>query len=260
MDIKINSFLNSTTVRNELKESYLNALPFQHLVIDNVFDINLIKNIISDFEKVHHNSKYNDGATKGKFTCDDWEKLPQASRQLIAYLNSAPFVSFLSQITGIVELTSDPYLLGAGMHETMPGGYLKMHTDFNFHPRLMLDRRINALLYLNDGWEASWGGELLIATPDMSSITKIAPLNNRLVIFNTNDYSFHGQPDPHSFPLGNSRKSIAMYYYSVGRPSSEISYQKIGTTYKARYSSDLPLFDRIKEASRLLFGTKGRSN
>lgn len=258
MEIKLNYSLKSEEVKKNLREQYLNAIPFQHLVIDNVFDSQLIKKVIDDFTIAQHNTKFDDGTTKSKFTCDSWDLFPEATYTLISYLNSAPFISFLSEITDIPGLTSDPYLLGAGMHETMPGGYLKMHTDFNFHPRLMLDRRINALLYLNDGWDVSWGGELLLANADMSNIKKVSPLNNRLVIFNTNDYSFHGQPDPHNFPLGNSRKSIAMYYYSAGRPKSEISYQKIGSTYKARHGSDLPFLERIKEAGRLLFGTKAR--
>lgn len=38
---------------------------------------------------------------------------------------------------------------------------------------------------------------------------------NRFVIFNTNDFSFHGHPDKLNVPAYRSRRSIATYYYDV---------------------------------------------
>jgi actin-related protein len=43
---------------------------------------------------------------------------------------------------------------------------------------------------------------------------KIAPLLNRLVVFTTDQKSFHGFPDPIRCPEGDNRKSIALYYYA----------------------------------------------
>ena len=50
---------------------------------------------------------------------------------------------------------------------------------------------------------------------------KILPEFNKMVIFSTTDFSYHGNPDKINCPNDNSRKSIAMYYYSNGRPASE---------------------------------------
>jgi hypothetical protein len=45
-----------------------------------------------------------------------------------------------------------------------------------------------------------------------------------LVIFDTNDYSYHGLPDPLNFPEDKVRKSIILYYYTKeSRPSSQIA-------------------------------------
>jgi len=254
--IALNPRLSLAEERAKLARSFQAALPFQHVVIDDMFAPEVLDNVIADFSHVRHNTVYGDSMTQKKHTCDDWVRFPPATFELISYLNSGPFVSLVGELAGIPSLTSDPYLLGGGMHETMPGGYLKMHTDFNFHKQLNLDRRINAILFLNRDWDPSWGGQLLLTDPQMTTTVTVDPVFNRLVIFNTNDRSFHGQPDPHTFPEGNSRKSIAMYYYSNGRPAHEISSQKIGTTYKARHSGDLPLMERLKEAGRLLAGSK----
>ncbi len=35
-----------------------------------------------------------------------------------------------------------------------------------------------------------------------------------MVVFNTNDYTYHGNPDPVTCPEGRTRRSIAMYYYT----------------------------------------------
>jgi Rps23 Pro-64 3,4-dihydroxylase Tpa1-like proline 4-hydroxylase len=239
-----------------LKQKYLSAQPFQHLVLDNVFSDEVLRRVVADFATVRHNGRYFDDTTQHKFSCDKWDLFPPATYEMISFLNCGTFVRFIVDVTDIQTLTSDPYLHGGGLHETFPGGFLKMHTDFNFHKILRLDRRINAILYLNEGWEPSWSGQLVLANKAMTTQISVEPKFNRLVIFNTNDHSFHGQPDPLTFPKGNSRKSIAMYYYSKGRPENEITSHKIGTSYRVRYGGDFPLRARLKEKARLWLGRK----
>jgi Rps23 Pro-64 3,4-dihydroxylase Tpa1-like proline 4-hydroxylase len=254
--ISINEQYRDPAVIDGLREKFLSATPFHHLVLDDVFPAELLRGVIADFAEVKHNGKYYDATTQLKYSCDDWDLFPANTNEFVSYLNNGTFVRFMASVTGIPELTSDPYLHGGGMHETFPGGFLKMHTDFNFHKILKLDRRINALLYLNEGWQPSWGGELVLSDKSMAIPIRIEPLFNRIVIFNTNDHSFHGQPDPHTFPAGSSRKSIAMYYYSKGRPENEITSHKIGTSYRARYAGDFPMKERLREKARLWLGLK----
>jgi len=239
-----------------LREKYLAAQPFQHVILDGVFPDEQLRTVIADFAQVKHNGKYFDDTTQLKFSCDQWELFPHSTLEAITFLNCGTFVNFLAELTGIGTLTSDPYLHGGGMHETFPGGFLKMHTDFNFHKILRLDRRINAIVYLNEGWQPDWGGHLVLANRAMSTQISVEPVFNRMVVFNTNDHSFHGQPDPLKFPRGGSRKSLAMYYYSKGRPENEITSHKIGTSYRARYSGDFPLSARLREKARLWLGRK----
>ena len=51
---------------------------------------------------------------------------------------------------------------------------------------------------------------------------KILPSFNKMVIFSTTDFSNHGHPDPIDCPSNISRKSIALYYFSAGRPKEEV--------------------------------------
>ncbi len=143
-------------------------------------------------------------------------------RRLYWELNSADFLECLEILTGIQGLIPDPHLFGGGLHETRTGGYLNVHADFNKHPWFRLDRRLNLLVYLNPGWQPEWGGDLELWERDLSACVKtVSPLAGRAVLFSTTRDSFHGHPHPLACPEGVSRKSLALYYYSHGRPEGE---------------------------------------
>jgi hypothetical protein len=50
---------------------------------------------------------------------------------------------------------------------------------------------------------------------------KVMPYFNRCVVFSTTSTSFHGHPEALACPEGETRKSMALYYYSKGRPADE---------------------------------------
>jgi hypothetical protein len=52
---------------------------------------------------------------------------------------------------------------------------------------------------------------------------RIDPEFNRMVIFTITDHAFHGHPEPLRCPEGRTRRSLAFYYYSAGRPDLERS-------------------------------------
>ena len=70
------------------------------------------------------------------------------------------------------ELIADPELSGGGLHQIKRGGVLKIHTDFNKHPKIDIDRRLNLLLYLNENWHESYGGKLELWDKDMKKLKK----------------------------------------------------------------------------------------
>lgn len=122
----------------------------------------------------------------------------------------------MESITGIKGLIPDPYFLGAGIHEIKQGGHISVHADFNHHKLMYLERRINVLIYLNKNWKKEYGGGLELWDQNMTTLTHdIVPLFNRCVIFNTTSNSQHGNPQPVAHPAGESRKSIALYYYTA---------------------------------------------
>ncbi|MEO9114777.1 MAG: 2OG-Fe(II) oxygenase, partial [Gemmatimonadaceae bacterium] len=140
--------------------------------------------------------------------------------------------------TAIQGLIPDPYFMGGGYHETGRGGKLGIHADFRVNEQLHLHRRLNVIVYLNEHWDESYGGNLELWTRDMTEKRhEVAPLFNRCVIFNTDANSYHGHPDPMTTPDGVFRRSIALYYYTA---SKEI-YNEVpntSTIYHARPGDD----------------------
>jgi len=222
---------------NENKDKYLKSEPFPHIVIDNFFNHKILDEIINEFPKnlKEIGNKF-DNKVERKLSLNNSNLLSNQTNDFLNFLNSQIFINFLQKLTDVEEkLIPDPYLIGGGLHELKNNGYLNVHADFNNHPTMKLDRRLNVLIYLNKNWSTNFGGSLQLWDKNMKNcIQKILPEFNKMVIFSTTDFSYHGNPDKVSCPEVNSRKSIAMYYYSNGRPSSERKLGGHSTIFRKR--------------------------
>lgn len=224
-------------ILKERKEEYQNNKPFPHVVIDNFLPVDVAEEILRDFPSPQAVEwKRYDARNEVKLEFSDIGEQPDSIQRLIYELNSHRFLLFLQRLSGIQEpLISDPYLEGGGLHQIESGGFLNIHIDFNKHKLTKLDRRINLLLYFNKNWKDEYNGHLELWNQDVTACEKkIAPIFNRCVIFNTTDFSYHGHPEPLRTPNGVTRKSIALYYYSNGRPASEINLDNYTTGFKDR--------------------------
>lgn len=151
-------------------------------------------------------------------------------------MNSPVFIEFLRDLTGIDDLVGDIQLEGGGFHVTERGGKLGIHHDFT--KRTMggeqYYRHVNLLIYLNDVWDSSWGGDLELWSPDLTEMVKRIPLKgNTAVLFNI-DNAPHGHPHPLDCPIGETRRSLAFYYYSKQETLMDLprAYWKVGKEYR----------------------------
>ena len=142
---------------------------------------------------------------------------PPLLGEVVDELNSEAFVHWLSQLTSIPGLLPDDMLEGGGLHQSGVGGFLNVHTDFsNHHYHKHWRRQVNLILYLNPQWQEHWGGALELWDREMRRcVVKIPPLFNEALIFRTDEISYHGFPDPLRCPESESRKSLALYYYTA---------------------------------------------
>lgn len=212
---------------------YQKATPYPHAQFDGFLEDWAAREAMAAFPPVkgagwihyvHVNEK--------KHGLNKMEAIPDFLQRVIRELNSDAFVKELSQLTGIEGLKADPTLEGGGLHQSQRGGYLNIHADFTVHPhKRTWRRRVNLLIYLNEGWETGYKGDLELWDRDMKACRrKISPVFNRCVIFNTDEDSYHGLPEPIQCPEGMTRKSIALYYFTEEQEAP----RRRSTNYRAR--------------------------
>jgi len=184
------------------------AAPFPHLVLDGWWDEQLLRRVVDEFP---------DPQTPGwrRFENSSERKLEgppglwgAATRELFDLIEAR--IPELEQAFGIRGLRMET--VGGGFHLIPPGGYLAVHADFNRSPRTGHFRRLNHLIYLNDGWDDE-GGHLELWDAD-GGIASLVPEFNRTVVFETSDHSWHGHPKA----ADRWRKSVAAYFFTEEPP------------------------------------------
>jgi Rps23 Pro-64 3,4-dihydroxylase Tpa1-like proline 4-hydroxylase len=210
--------------RDEFRKQWNSKKPFRYLVVENFLIPHQAEAILANYPSVGHGIW--DRTTyinqKNKF---QQREFPSGSIFLGVFdeLNSKEFLIEVEHITGIENLIPDEKLFGGGLHQSRTGAFLDVHVDYNIHPETKLHRRLNIIIYMNKDWSNEYGGHLQLWDMEKKEmIGNIAPDFNRMVMFETNEISFHGHPEPLKSPSEVTRKSIAAYYYTNTRPTNEI--------------------------------------
>jgi hypothetical protein len=220
--------------RDELRDRYRTATPFPHVIIDDFLDPELGRSIVAEeygdvgsarwtFHRHYSQSTYSrtDAGTYG-----------HAARQVIALVSSAPFLRFLTALTGIDGLFLDPSLEDGGITACRRDGFANIHTDLTVHPaQRHWRRRVNLLWYLNVDWQPSYYGELELWDEHVRHcVQRIEPVFNRCVVFEVTARAMHGYPERLQCPPDNPRKCMALYYFTEETRLPRLRY----FTYHAR--------------------------
>lgn len=223
-------FINIDRIRQEKedwKKAWNSKTPFRYFHCDNFLHEAKATEVLGSYpdpwQGEWDNTTYTNQKNKyQKRKFDEGSILDRVFKEL----NSPEFLSELSEITGIQNLLPDPELFGGGLHQSIKGAFLDVHIDYNIHPKTKQHRRLNVLVYLNKDWKDEYEGHLElwdINEEKQERLDRIAPLFNRMAMFETNEISYHGHPHPLNTPKGMNRKSLAVYYYTADRPEGEIA-------------------------------------
>lgn len=213
---------------------YQAAEPFPHGVYDDFLPPDLAMDLSRSFPTFDSIEwVVRDNENNRRVYQHDETKLPRLHREMLRELNSRQFLLFVETLTGIDNLLPDPYFIGGGVHLSGPGDFLKIHADFNWHHKLQAHRRVNALLYLSETWDESWGGAIEFWDREMNGpVDQAYPRFNRLVVFSTSEHSNHGPRVPNACPPESPRKVLNLYYYSTHRDDEDATADPHFTQYK----------------------------
>lgn len=207
---------------DETRSAYQKTPPFPHAVILNFLPDPVYLKVKSSFPSYSSPiwKKPENEYTQGKSVTKNGDLGKESfysedARRFFFELQSGLFLTFLEKLTGIKGLIGDPHFAEGGFHSSERGAFLSPHADFSHHDRTGLERRVNLLFYLNDGWQPKWEGALTLYDESVQPVKSYYPFGNSCVIFSTSEKSFHGHPVPLACPQGVRRKSIALYYYTL---------------------------------------------
>ena len=251
--------------RDELRAKVRSAIPFPSFCIDGFLDEGFAEQVLASFpsheEAVKMGRSFSAVNEKGKVQITDASKFSAPVAELNKALAAAEFRELLSYVFDIPNLLEDNELVGGGIHQTGPRGLLDVHVDFNFIPERQLHRRLNILIYFNEGWKPEWGGNIELWDKEVKVCHhSFLPTFNRCVVFETNEISYHGVTAV-KCPEGLSRKSFAAYYYTTEAPEGWDGTMH-STNFKARPNEALkgnvlmPLEKASRRMKELVRGLK----
>jgi len=202
--------------------SFNTAKPFRFLVIDDFLDPEFALRLAQKFPSLEEMNVNYKGINERKSEHSDFDGLPAEFGQLKRYLSMNEVTAAIETITKInnLELINDRF--GFGLHQGGKDSFLDIHVDYNLHPIRQKQRRMNLIVFLNPGWHQDWGGALEFWNKDVTICEQsVLPLFNRCVLFECNEYSFHGYSKI-SCPEGTTRKSFYQYYFT--KPEEKIVF------------------------------------
>lgn len=244
---------------NNLQKQFLAADPFEHIVIENFLSDAYAEQIFQAFPTDIESGKWHkyNNPLEVKFAFDNMNLMPQCIKKLFYLLSTKEISSKISSLSNIDGLESDPYLHGAGLHIHPRNGVLNMHLDYEKHPHLDRERRLNMILYMSKDWQDEWHGDTQLWDKDMTKCVKSSKVKfNTAIIFKTNEISWHGLPEPIQCPKGEFRKSIAYYYVTpivTGSKENKIGNDGSGFRTKATFIKrpEDPYDERIEKLYKI---------
>lgn len=198
---------------------FLMAEPFNHVVIDDFFLPEIAEKLESEFPDFNDPTinTYNN-PLENKKSLNHWDRFPPVTYRAFDMLGRGRFLHEIQTMLGRTDVGLDYGLNGGGWHMHGRGGNLNVHLDYNLHPKLHKQRKLNIIIYMAKDWVPSWGGGLELWSHDevtnkpKERVKTIDNVFNRAVLFDTTQNSWHGLPNEITCPEGYYRKSLAAYY------------------------------------------------
>ena len=127
-------------------------------MIDGLFNPDLLDLIAEEFDSTDWRGVT--GRHQRTLRSVDCPNLGSAAQLYFDTIYSGWFIDWLSMLTGVDHLLTDPKLVDGGLHETRRGGSFGVHRDFERHRKNGLRNEMVLITYLNKSWQEEWGGQL----------------------------------------------------------------------------------------------------
>lgn len=153
-------YINLEVQKKTIQHQFSNSKGVRHFVVDGFLQEGLVEKLSKLHDEIIISSGKNPNTPKKhlhvakKLGIHRTAMMAQLQQQFFREISNEKFLDFLKEVTSISPIYADPDLEGGGLHQIFTGGFLNVHTDFNFHPKNRnWQRKLNVLFYLNTGWK-----------------------------------------------------------------------------------------------------------
>ncbi len=232
----------------QLREELANAKPFPYVILEGLFHPALLELVAAEFDTLPKTG-WADVRTKYESTRRSVPgvSLQPASQLYFDIVSSGWFTEWLSSVTGVPYLLTDPKLVGGGLHESRDGATFAVHRDFYRHRDIGLRNAMVFITYLNKGWDPEWGSALELWDKKADRcVTSIQPEFGRTILMPHGPVSYHGHTKPLHTPDGRPRRSVAAYFYT-----SPVAGKRLGDESASKFMYTTRI-DQAKAIARLI--------
>lgn len=256
---------------SSLREEFLKSKPFNHVVIDNFLLSEIAEVVSNEFPSIDDPTlNFHKNALEDKRTTNKWDKFPPTTYRLFTYFGRDYFLNIIRNFLNSKDIWFDYGLNGGGWHLHGRGGNNNIHLDYNVHPKLDEQRKLNIIIYMTKNWNSEWGGGLELWSHDEQKnqpkdlIKTVENCYNRAIIFDTTQNSWHGLPNFINCPQEVVRKSLAVYYVQPKPNQTEERGRALFVPRKEQIG-DKRVLELIKKRANVnlssqVYGNRGENN
>lgn len=221
--------LNSSMSTHKAKD------PYFHCIIDDFFSPASFRELLLDWpgEALQWNSvrefinEEPNLLEKGIRGINKSDQLNQLWKDFFNFTHqNGAFTNCIRDLVGDDEIVPDTTYNWSGLRENAPGSFQLIHSDALIHPQNGSEKRYTVMVYFDDK-EVIDGGHLELWDDDMKACkVSIAPIFNRVVIFECTPTSYHGVPE-----CNYHRKAFTMSFVN---PSATPEHMRKKAEFVAR--------------------------
>jgi UDP-N-acetylglucosamine 4,6-dehydratase len=204
-------------------ETFPKIKPFPYMKIENVLSHTFATKLQEEILQIPDEAwdRY-ENPLEHKYTLRDKNNMPAYCNKIFEKLTSQEMLDYLSSVTG-TEILNDSTKNWWGIHKYDHGDNLDIHVDAGIHPKTKQKKQVTVGIYLSKDWKEENGGHLEMWEGENASsneakifkcMDKILPQFNTFVIFECNDYAWHGNPNPVICKEGEKRLFLTLSYVS----------------------------------------------
>lgn len=170
-----------------------------------------------------------DSFREKKYTSKSFDKFDPLMEYITFAFQDPRVIEVVEEITGIRNQIPDVRLYAGGLSAMGPGHFLGPHIDNSHDGSRKYYRTLNLLYYVTPDWSQDYGGNLELWDRGVKRNTTIASKFNRLVIMETNPWSWHSVSE---VKVDRLRCCVSNYYFSPTSPTGQ-DYFNV-TSFSAR--------------------------